>query len=104
MADQFDSPVDVTAEVTGVSGLAQLATCVGVAVIVLALFNAHALAAWADGLTPSTRSAAAVAVSHELADATAQRGLDSPRAALKSGWDQAKAARWAGQRADEDQR
>jgi hypothetical protein len=98
MADQFDSPVDVAAEATGVSGLAQLAMAVGVALVVLVLLNAHALAAWADGLTPSVRSEPVAALSHDLADATAAAGLDAPRAALKAEWDKAKAGRWAGQR------
>lgn len=100
MADQFDSPVDVEAEDDARPGLAQLAVAVALAVVALALMNAHALAAWADGLTPSARTAPVVALSHDLADAT--RSLDGPRAALKAGWDRAKAARWAGQ--GEDQR
>lgn len=94
MADQFDSPVDVEADVAGVSGLTQMAVAVGVAVFVLAVLNAHALAAWADGLVPSARNAAVVAASHDLADRTAARGLDAPRAAIKAQWDAAKAARW----------
>lgn len=98
MADQFDSPVDVEADVAGMSGLAQMASVVAVAVITLALLNAHALAAWADGLTPSPRSAVVATLSHDLADSTAARGLDAPRAAMKSAWDDAKAARWPGQR------
>jgi len=102
MADQFDSPVDVEAAAAdGVSGLGQLAVAVGVAVLVLAMFNAHALAAWADGLTPSARSAVVVAVSHDLADATAAQGLDAPRMAMKMQWDHAKAARWRGQSNDQ---
>lgn len=101
MADPFDSPVDVAADAGGLSGLAQMAAAVSVAVVVLALLNAHALAAWADGLTPSPRTAAVLALSHELADSTAAQGLDAPRAALKSQWDQAKAARWAGQTDDQ---
>jgi hypothetical protein len=75
-----------------------MATVVAVAVITLALLNAHALAAWANSLAPSARSAAVVAVSHDLAENTAARGLDAPRAAMKSQWDVAKAARWPGQR------
>ncbi|WP_439544631.1 hypothetical protein [Sandarakinorhabdus sp.] len=102
MADPFDSPVDVAADGAGVSGLTQMAAAVSVALFCVAMLNAHALAAWADGLTPSARTAGVVAVSHGLADRTAARGLDGPRAAIKARWDQAKAARWRGQ--SEDQR
>jgi hypothetical protein len=97
VADQFDSPVDVAAETQGVSGLVYMVVAVGVALFTVAMLNAHALAAWADGLDPGTRTARIVMVAHGLADRTAERGLDGPRAALKSTWDQAKARRWRGQ-------
>lgn len=99
MAQQFDSPVDVAADVAGISGLAYMAASAAVALLYAALLNAHALAAWADGLTPSARTAVIVTLSHDLADRTAAGGLDGPRAAMKAQWDTAKAAVWPGQSA-----
>uniref|UniRef100_UPI0012E20038 hypothetical protein n=1 Tax=Sandarakinorhabdus oryzae TaxID=2675220 RepID=UPI0012E20038 len=78
MADRFDSPVDVEADEVGLSGLALMTTALLFAVVTLALLNAHALAAWADGLEPGARSARIGAVAHGLADRTAARGLDGP--------------------------
>lgn len=97
MADQFDSPVDVEAGEHGLSGLGLMVVAVGIAVFTLALLNAHALAAWADGLEPGARSARIGNVAHGLADQTAARELDGPRAALKLQWDRIKAARWPDQ-------
>lgn len=97
MADAFDSPVDVTADERGLSGLGQMAIVVVVAVVTLALLNAHALAAWADTLEPGARSARIGDAAHALADRTAARGFDGPRATLHDQWNRAKAARWSGQ-------
>lgn len=101
MADRFNSPVDVEADDADLSGLGQMATAVIVAVVTLALLNAHALAAWADGLEPGNRSARIGAIAHDLADRTAARGLDGPRAALNTEWNKVKAARWPDQEAPE---
>ncbi len=103
MAEDFSSPVDIESDEQGLSGLGLLGVAMGIALFVLALLNTHALAAWADGLAPSPRSAPIVAAAHGLADTTAARGLDGPRAALHAEWDQVKAARWANQQ-DPDQR
>ena len=71
----------------------------------LAMLNAHALGAWADGLEPGARTARISAVAHNLADQAATRGLDGPRAALKQQWDRVKAARWPDQASgNQDQR
>jgi hypothetical protein len=110
MADQFDSPVDVAMEVAAndhhVPGLTYMVMTVGVALFTVAMLNAHALAAWADGLEPGVRTARIATVAHGLADRTAARGFDAPRAAIKSTWDRAKARRWRGQIAEDvsDQR
>jgi hypothetical protein len=105
MADQFDSPVDVEADEQGLSGLGQMAVAVGIAVFTLAMLNAHAFAAWADGLEPGARAERISAVAHGLADQTAMRGLDGPRAALNEQWKRVKAARWPDQAGSEqDQR
>jgi hypothetical protein len=105
MADQFDSPVDVEADEQGLSGLGQMAVAVGIAVFTLAMLNAHSLGAWADGLEPDARTARVSSVAHGLANQTAARGLDGPRAALKQQWDRVKAARWPDQaNGDQDQR
>ncbi|MEI6486771.1 MAG: hypothetical protein WCO11_10940 [Sphingomonadales bacterium] len=97
MADRFESPVDVEAAGAGLPGIAQMAVAVIVAVAVLLLLNAHALAAWADTLTPGARSARIGAAAHAVADAA--RSLDGPRAALHEEWIRLKAARWPGQSA-----
>ncbi|MEN9931485.1 MAG: hypothetical protein RIS17_58 [Pseudomonadota bacterium] len=97
MADPFDSPVDVTADERGPSGLGQMTIVVIVAVVTLALLNAHALAAWADTLEPGSRTARIGSAAHALADRTAARGFDGPRAAVHDQWNRAKAARWPGQ-------
>jgi hypothetical protein len=78
MAERFDSPVDVEADEAGLSGLAQMTSVVIVALLTLAMLNAHALAAWADGLEPGNRSARIGAIAHGLADRTAAGG---------GGWD-----------------
>jgi hypothetical protein len=103
MAEDFDSPVDIATAEVGLSGLWLLGVAMGVALFVLALFNAHALAAWADTLEPGERSARIGAAAHGLASKTAARGLDGPRAALHDEWETVKAARWPGQQ-DPDQR
>jgi hypothetical protein len=104
MRDDFDSPLDVTAEVpaTALSGLAQMASAVGVATLLLLMFNAKAIAAWADGLDPGPRTERVNAVARCLADQTAARGFDGPRAALVRIWERMKAAGWP--RSQEDQR
>jgi hypothetical protein len=105
MAEQFDSPVDVEADEQGLSGLGQMVVAVGIAVFTLAMLNAHALGAWADGLEPGARSARISSVAHGLADQTATRGLDGPRAVLKQQWVRVKAMRWPDQAvSDQDQR
>jgi hypothetical protein len=97
MADRFDSPVDVGSDDGGLSGLGQMAVAVGIALFTLAMLNAHALAAWADGLPPGQRGARIGAAARQLADQTAARGFDAPRAALHERWDKVKAARWPDQ-------
>jgi hypothetical protein len=97
VSDPFDSPVDVTASDHGVSGLTHMVMAMGVALFTVAMLNAHALAAWADRLEPGERTARIAVIAHGLADRTAARGLDAPRAAIQSTWDGAKARRWRGQ-------
>lgn len=101
MAEAFDSPVDIATDDQGLSGLGMLAVAVAVALLVLAMLNAHALAAWADTLEPGANTARIGAAAHGLADAAA--GMDAPRAALHDEWETVKAARWPGQ-TDPDQR
>lgn len=94
MASKFESPVDVDAAEAGLPGLAQMAIAIATALLVLTLGNAHALAAWADGLEPGARNARIAVFAHGLADQTAALGLDGPRSALKAQWDRAKSLRW----------
>lgn len=101
MADRFESPVDVEADDTGLSGLAQMAAALVFALLTLAVLNAHAFAAWADALEPGARSARIGAVAHVLADSASAGGLDDPRAALNAQWKRVKAARWPNQDAPE---
>ena len=95
MADQFDSPVDIAGEDMGRPGLGQMAAAVGTALLLLGLFNAHALAAWADALPPGPLAERILPVAQGLAARMAP--LDAPRAALHDRWEAAKAARWPGQ-------
>ncbi len=103
MAEEFDSPVDIATDDQGLPGVGQLIVAIAVAAYVLLLWNAHALAAWTDGLEPGPLSARAGAIAHALADKTAAAGMDAPRAALHDEWERVKAARWPGQ-TDPDQR
>jgi|JI8StandDraft_2_1071088.scaffolds.fasta_scaffold04492_6 hypothetical protein len=98
MADAFDSPIDIDVETPAkaLSGLAQMAAAVGVATLLLLLFNAHALAAWADGLAPGTRTEAISRAAQALLARTQARGLDAPRAVLNGRWEEAKALKWTG--------
>lgn len=98
MADAFDSPIDIAADVpaTSVSGLAQMATAVGIATLLLLLFNAHALAGWADALSPGPRTQAVNAAVQGLYNRTQARGLDAPRAILHGQWERVKLLRWPG--------
>ena len=87
MAEQFDSPVDVEVDEQGLSGLAQMAVAVGIAVFTLAMLNAHALGAWADGLEPGARTARISAVAHGLADQAATHGAAlRPNPAQRFNW------------------
>jgi hypothetical protein len=97
VADQFDSPVDVDADEAGLPGLGHMVVAVGVAVFTLVMFNAHALAAWADALEPGARSARISAVAHALASKTAAAGMDRPRDLLHGTWERVKAGRWPDQ-------
>lgn len=101
MADAFDSPIDIDAEAqpSALGGLAQMATAVGIATLLLLLFNAHALAAWADALSPGPHTQAVNATVQGLYSRTQARGFDGPRAALNGEWERVKALRWSGQRA-----
>lgn len=105
MADQFGSPVEIATDEQGLSGLGLMTVAVGIAVFTLAMLNAHALAAWADGLEPGVRSARISSAAHGLADQTALRGFDGLRSALNERWHQVKAARWPDHaHKDQDQR
>jgi hypothetical protein len=96
MANPFDSPVDIAVETPEIAlpGLQQMAVAVGVAILALLLVNAHALASWTGGLEPGANSARMDAAARGLAEQTAARGLDGPRAAIKQSWDRLKAADW----------
>ncbi len=96
MAEQFDSPLDVEALVppTALPGVQHMAVAVGIAVFALLMLNAHALASWTGALPPQPRALSADAAAQELAARTAARGLDRPRAAIRAGWEQARALRW----------
>lgn len=100
MADRFESPVDVEAETpaTALPGVAQMMVAVGIAAFVLLMLNAHALANWTSAQALESRAGALDRAAQRLADRTRGSGMDSPRAALKQGWERARAARWPDQR------
>jgi len=60
----------------------------------LALFNADAIAGWAEDLTMSAGTARIVTIADTWRSGTKRYGLDRPHASLHRLWKQAEAARW----------
>jgi hypothetical protein len=100
MTDRFESPIDVEGETpaTALPGVAQMVVAVGIATFVLVMLNARALANWTAARAPDSRAAAFDPAAQHLAAVTQARGLDDARAAIKTQWERAKAARWPDQR------
>jgi hypothetical protein len=60
----------------------------------LALFNAASLRSWAETLPPTPANLAVYHAAEQWYDATAHLGLAAPRAAIRSLWTQARAAKF----------
>jgi hypothetical protein len=67
---------------------------IAAATLLLGVLNAHAIGEWFDELTPGPVSEPLRAPVGYWTGATAARGLDAPRAALRRGWEGVRAARF----------
>ncbi|KQM28110.1 MULTISPECIES: hypothetical protein [unclassified Sphingomonas] len=100
---EVGSPVQVASDpVDGVRPWAWMTTIIATATLFLGLFNAHAIAAWFDELPPSPYTEPLRAPIAAWAATTAWLGLDTPRAAVRSRWEKAQAARFGSEQPGED--
>ncbi len=84
-------PVDAFRPWTWMTGVIATAT------LFLAVFNAHAIGGWFDELPPSPLTEPLRRPIAQWAATTARLGLDAPRAAVRSRWEAAQAARFGGE-------
>ncbi len=100
---EVGSPVQVAADpVDTARPFAWMTTIIATATLFLALFNAHAIAAWFDELPPSPYTEPLRAPIATWAATTARLGFDSPRAAVRSRWEAAQAVRFGSEQPGED--
>jgi hypothetical protein len=100
---EVGSPVQVAPDpVDSVRPWAWMTTIIATATLFLGLFNAHAIAAWFDELPPSPYTEPLRAPIAAWAATTARLGLDTPRAAVRSRWEKAQAARFGSEQPGED--
>ncbi|KQM66563.1 MULTISPECIES: hypothetical protein [unclassified Sphingomonas] len=100
---EVGSPVLVPADpVDSVRPWGWMTTIIATATLFLGLFNAHAIAAWFDELPPSPYTEPLRAPIAAWAATTARLGLDTPRAAVRSRWEAAQAARFGDEQPGED--
>ena len=100
---EVGSPVLVAPDpVDGARPFAWMSTIIVTATLFLALFNAHAIAAWFDELPPSPYTEPLRAPIAAWAGLTERLGFDAPRAAVRSRWEAAQAARFEGEQPGED--
>ena len=100
-----DSPIPEAPDdpIAQARALRWAATVIATAALFLLVFNATAIASWADGLKPSEASAQLAVVSSAWRDATARIGLTAPRGLVHDAWAKARAITWNGQpRGDAD--
>jgi hypothetical protein len=99
MVEDQDFPTQLGDEAFG--GTLRWATSViALTAIALALFNASAIAAWTEDLTPGPGTTRAVVAAESWATMTARIGLGTPYAELHSMWKRLETTRWP----DEDPR
>ncbi|KQN39853.1 hypothetical protein ASG37_16815 [Sphingomonas sp. Leaf407] len=92
------SPVQVPADpVDGVRPLRWMTGIVAGSTLFLALFNAPAIGEWFDELPPSPATEPLRAPIAAWVATTARLGLDTPRTAVRTRWEAARAARFGGE-------
>lgn len=92
------SPIDLRGDLPGVGRpLPWASEIVATASLVLLLFNAGAVAGWANELAPSRLTEPAIAAADGWHGFTRRLGLDRPVEAMRARWREAQAARFAGQ-------
>lgn len=100
---EVGSPVQVAPDpVDAVRPWRWMTTIIATATLFLAVFNAHAIAAWFDELPPSPYTEPLRAPIAAWAAATARLGFDAPRTAVRSRWQAAQAARFGSEQPGED--
>lgn len=100
---EVGSPVDVPADpVDAVMPWRWMTGAIAAATLFLTLFNAHAISGWFDELPPSPYTEPLRAPIAAWTTTTAAWGLDAPRAAMRTRWEQAQAARFGSERPGED--
>jgi len=95
------SPVDLPepAEPLPHDGLKWTSTIIGVATLVLLVFNAHTLRGWAYELAPTETTAKVVTLSESWYDTTARLSLNRPVESLHHWWRSVMNMRFPGQEA-----
>ncbi|MEH3039840.1 MAG: hypothetical protein PGN21_07235 [Sphingomonas paucimobilis] len=100
---EVGSPVLVAPDpVDGVRPFAWMTTIIATTALFLAVFDAHAIAAWFDELPPSPYTEPLRAPIAAWAATTARLGFDAPRAAVRGRWQAAQAARFGSEQPGED--
>ncbi|WP_242416691.1 hypothetical protein [Sphingomonas panni] len=100
---EVGSPVQVAPDpVDAVRPWRWMTTIIATATMFLALFNAHAIAAWFDELPPSPYTEPLRAPIAAWAGFTERLGFDAPRAAVRRRWEAAQAARFGAEQPGED--
>ncbi|MDJ0278504.1 hypothetical protein QLH51_17035 [Sphingomonas sp. 2R-10] len=100
---EVGSPVLVAADpIDSVAPWRWMTTVIAVATLFLGVFNAHAIAAWFDELPPSPYTEPLRAPIAAWAATTARLGFDTPRAAVRTRWEKAQAARFGSEQPGAD--
>lgn len=100
---EVGSPVVVPADpVDAVRPWRWMTQVIGIATLFLAVFNAHAIGGWFDELPPARLTEPLRQPIARWTAMTVRLGLDTPRAAVRSRWEAAQAARFGDEQPGED--
>jgi hypothetical protein len=93
-----DFPTELPGEPEGGAGALRW-TCglLAITAIALALFNADAIAAWTEDLSPGPGTARIVTAAEAWQAATARLGLGAPHTSLHHVWKRAESMHWPGE-------
>jgi hypothetical protein len=95
MIDSDEFPTDLPDDPAGKTGaLGWAAGVIALTAMALASFNAGAISAWADDLSPGPGTTRVVAMASAWEEATASVGLGTPHAGLHRIWKRAETAQW----------